>query len=258
MSSVYLAMMKIAVVSDIHANLHALERVFSEISKQEPDQIWCLGDTVGYGAFPSECLEMVRSRCDLILSGNHDLAVAGAISLDDFNIEARRAVEWTAERLTEIEKAFLKSLPAVQTVEIEGVRFVVSHGSPLNPVWEYVLGPRELNRVFYYLQQEAALACLTGHSHVQFYASSSNGSPEIKKPFQNFELQPEHVHVINPGSVGQPRDYDPRAAFCVLEIHENRVFVEFSRTEYDIEEAARSIIDEGLPVFLAARLRSGY
>lgn len=251
-------MVRVAVISDIHGNLHALRKVLDEISRKGTDQVWCLGDTVGYGAFPSECLEIIRSSCDVVLSGNHDLAVSGIISLDDFNIEARRAVEWTAGILTESEKEYLKSLPPVQTIEIEELRLVLSHGSPLNPVWEYVLGPYELNRVFYYLQQENAFACLTGHSHVQFYASSRSISPEAPGSSAKFRLAAEDLHVINPGSVGQPRDFDPRAAFCILEIQGREIAVEFIRTEYDVEAAAQSIVDEGLPFFLAARLKTGY
>lgn len=251
-------MKKIAVISDIHGNLHALEAVLRDIELKKPDEIWCLGDIVGYGAFPSECLELVKSHCSVILAGNHDLASCGALNLEDFNYEAREAIEWTAERLLPEEVEFLKRLSPMAEVEVDGSKFILAHGSPLNPVWEYVLTPYELLKCFYFLEENSQNVCLIGHSHIQFYADYAENPPQIKKPDEKIDIGPDQKYVLNPGSVGQPRDYDSRAAYLLISFESENVYASFYRVEYDIEAAAMAIIEEGLPIFLAQRLRAGY
>jgi predicted phosphodiesterase len=250
--------MKVAVISDIHGNLHALEAVFADISRYTVDEIWCLGDIVGYGAFPSECVELVRERCSVVLSGNHDLAACKRILIDEFNFEARQAIEWTAERLTHEETSYLKELEPLREVTIGGLSLVLAHGSPLEPIWEYVLSPFELERVFYFLEEKGLKLCLLGHSHVQFFSTSLVVPPELLRSDKELRFDRGELVIINPGSVGQPRDYDPRAAYCLVEIESGRISLQLKRVEYDVEAAATSIIEAGLPVFLAARLRIGY
>lgn len=251
-------MARIAVLSDIHANLHAFEAVLNDIAKRNVDEIWCLGDIVGYGAFPSECIKLASENCSLILSGNHDLAVSGLLEISSFNWEAKVAIEWTSEKVEESDKSFLKSLDSMKILDLQGKRLVVSHGSPLNPVWEYVLTYSDINRVFYFLDENEAFACLHGHSHLQFFASSEAEPPEISKGSGKMSLNLQNLYVINPGSVGQPRDYDWRAAYLIIDFKGEELNIEFLRVEYDVEEAARAIVEEGLPVFLASRLRAGY
>lgn len=250
--------MKIAVVSDIHGNLHALEAVMADISQYQVDEIWCLGDIVGYGAFPSECIEVVKENCSIVLAGNHDLAACGKVSLDEFNLEAREAVEWTQERLSKEEIKFLQMLEPAQKIEAEGIKAVLTHGSPLNPVWEYVLSSYDVERVFYYLEENGLQLCFLGHSHIQFFSSSLMLPPELLRSEDRLDFERNELAVINPGSVGQPRDYDPRAAFCLIEFKGGKTSIQFRRVEYDVEAASGAIVDAGLPVFLAARLRSGY
>jgi len=250
--------MKIAIVSDIHGNLHALEAVMADISHYQVDEIWCLGDIVGYGAFPSECIGLVKEKCSIVLAGNHDLAACGRIPLEEFNLEAREAVEWTAGRLSEKEVEFLQTLEPSQEIMVDGVKIALAHGSPFEPIWEYVLGSFDIERVFYYLEEKGMQLCFLGHSHVQFFSSSLMLHPELLRSEEKVVFGKNELAVINPGSVGQPRDYDPRSAFCLVEIEDGKTALQLKRVEYDIEAAAGAIVEAGLPVFLAARLRSGY
>lgn len=247
-------MKKIGVITDIHSNLHALEKVLSELSLISVDEIWCLGDIVGYGAFPSECIKLIKENCSIILGGNHDLAVAGKVSLNDFNYEAKVAIEWTIERLNDDELDFLASLNPTKKIDFKGFRILLSHGSPVNPIWEYVFTLSDVARVFYSMEESNIDICFLGHSHIQFvsYEAKKEIFMEKLEKFNVFNFTPV---AINPGSVGQPRDYDPRASFLIFS--ENGE-VEFKKVEYNIEAACGAIIDAGLPAFLAARLRIGY
>lgn len=251
-------MKRIAVISDIHGNIHALEAVIADALNRGFDEMWCLGDTVGYGAYPSDCIDIVKNKCNIILAGNHDLAACQTLNLDEFNFEARLAIEWTSERLSNSDLSFLRSLEPLKFVDAEGIHFVLAHGSPMNPVWEYVVGPFELQRTFYFLEEREAQSALIGHSHIQFLSSSKDFPIEIKRPLEKFVFEEGVFYILNPGSVGQPRDYDPRAGYMIIEIEAKRISVEFYRVEYDIEEASISIIEAGLPLFLATRLRLGY
>ncbi len=247
-------MKKIAVISDIHGNLHALNAVISDIYSRDIDEIWCLGDIVGYGAFPEECLEIVRENCAIILGGNHDLAAAGSIDIYDFNPEALQAIEWTAENISVESRDFLANLEPLKEINLKDRKIVLSHGSPSNPVWEYVFGVYEAHRVFYSLQERDATVSILGHSHIQFYIEEKEGVPEISVP-EKTVLPEGKLAIINPGSVGQPRDYNPNAAYAILD---ESLQVEFVRVPYDAGSAAEAIISAGLPVFLASRLLRGY
>ena len=241
--------MRVAVVSDIHGNFTALEAVFAAIDADAPDELWCLGDLVGYGARPNECCAAVEARINLSLAGNHDLAVRGTIDLAEFSGDAGAAARWSREVLTPESLAFLNSL------ETHATRADVAmfHASARDPVWEYVLS------------DEAALATLelteepvvlVGHSHVALHVqlASDGYSGALSPAGTEVDLAKGRV-LLNPGSVGQPRDGDPRAAYLLLDLEARTAT--FRRVEYDIERTQAEIREAGLPEMLAARLATG-
>ena len=242
--------MRVAVVSDIHSNLYALETVLAAIEAEAPDELWCLGDLVGYGPRPNECCALVADRAEVCLAGNHDLGVLGTIDLVEFGGEAGIAARWTRDVLDPEARALLEPLEPQGTAH--GV--ALYHGSARDPVWEYVLS------------DEAALATieiagsplvLVGHSHVALrVVRSENGDLDGGLAAAGTELELADVQaLLNPGSVGQPRDGDPRAAYLVLDLDARRA--SFRRVEYDIEQTQREIREAGLPELLAARLELG-
>ena len=241
--------MRVAVVSDVHANLHALEAVLAAIDGEDTEELWCLGDLVGYGARPNECCELIEARADVCLGGNHDLAVRGTIDLREFSGDAAVAATWTRGVLSSSARAYLDML------EPEGERRGVGlfHGSPRDPVWEYVLS------------DEAAVAAimlsdfpltLVGHSHVALQVSLDDRSLDGGLAGNGTVLDlTTRKWLLNPGSVGQPRDGDPRAAYLVLDLEQQRAA--FHRVDYDIEATQAEIRDAGLPDQLADRLATG-
>lgn len=242
--------MRILVMSDIHANLVALDTVLEDAHPY--DAVWCLGDLVGYGPDPNECIERVRSLPNLIcLIGNHDQAAIGLIALARFNQDARVIAGWTGEVLTEDSRAYLASLPAMQTVE----PFTLAHGSPRQPVWEYVLDLRTADLNF---ESFTTPYCLIGHSHIPlvFHRPSDNKRIHILPlPLAHgFPLTPRMI--INPGSVGQPRDSDPRAAYAILNLE--TMSWEPRRVVYDITAVQLRILKAGLPERQALRLTTGW
>jgi len=237
--------MRVAVVSDIHSNLQALEATLSAIDAEAPDELWCLGDLVGYGPRPNECCAAIAERADVCLAGNHDLAVRGAIDLEEFGGEAAVAARWTREVLAPEAQALLDRLEPAGTAH--GV--ALYHGSARDPIWEYVLS------------NEAALATLdltdsvlvlVGHSHVALQVVDSG----IELAPVGTELELGGVRaLLNPGSVGQPRDGDPRAAYLLLDLDTQHA--SFRRVEYDVKRTQREMRDAGLPEMLAGRLELG-
>ncbi len=241
--------MRIAVVSDIHANLAALETVLAAIDADAPDELWCLGDLVGYGPRPSECCEAVEARARICLAGNHDLAVVEKIDLLDFSGEAGVAARWTQEVLTAPARAYLERLEPVGSAD--GVSLF--HASARDPVWEYILSDEAA---------EATLALtdtplvLVGHSHAALQVSLRDGILDGGLAPGGTELDlAEGRFLLNPGSVGQPRDGDPRAAYLLLDLGGGRA--SFRRVEYDIARTQAEILEAGLPESLALRLSSG-
>jgi diadenosine tetraphosphatase ApaH/serine/threonine PP2A family protein phosphatase len=245
---------RVAAISDIHANLPALEAVLEAIDDTGADEIWCLGDVIGYGAEPDECADLVRERCDLCLVGNHDLAVLGALDVASFSEAAAEAVAWTRENVAERTLALLRDLEPAG--EREGI--ALFHASPRDPVWEYVLSAEQADACF---DVQPSRIALIGHSHVSLFfvrpAAEEQGD-EIRGAQSSDDTLLDlgtGCWLINPGSVGQPRDGDPRAAW--LELDTVAQTARFHRVRYDIDRAAASISAAGLPRRLADRLQVG-
>ena len=240
--------MTTALISDIHGNLEALDAVLAEIETRRPRRVLCLGDVVGYGASPNECLAKVRERCELVLLGNHDAAASGGPEAARFNIYARVAAEWTAKTLTRENREYLQRLPLTSS---EGSSFLV-HASPACPRdWEYLLDRFDAEPQFHYFTEPI---CFIGHTHQPaVYMADPAGTKSL--PLSNVTLEPNRRYIVNVGSVGQPRDHDPRACFVVY--HEAAGEIEFVRVSYDIEGAQAKIRAAQLPEVLAARLATG-
>ncbi len=246
--------MRVAVISDIHANLPALEAVLGAVDGAGIEEIWCLGDVLGYGAEPGECADLVRERCAVCLVGNHDLAVFGTLDISAFSAAAAEAVTWTRDNISECSLAPLRELEPAG--EREGIGLF--HASPRNPIWEYVLSAEQADACF---DVQPTRIVLIGHSHVSLYFTRPTAEEEGEE-IRGSQASDDTLldlsrgqWLINPGSVGQPRDGDPRAAWLELDTGER--VARFHRTRYDVDRAAASIIAAGLPRRLADRLRVG-
>jgi predicted phosphodiesterase len=241
--------MRVAVISDIHANLHALESVLVDVDAQSPDAVWCLGDLVGYGPKPNECCAIVGERADVCLVGNHDLACLGRVDIALFNADAAAAARWTQTVLDENARTYLDGLaPSAATEQAQ-----LFHASPRDPVWDYVLSDEAAMASF--LLTTAPLV-LVGHSHVALSLTLENGlvSGGLAPAGLERRLDASRT-LLNPGSVGQPRDGDPRAAWLLLDFE--RMFGSFRRVAYPIERTQDEMREAGLPEALATRLASG-
>lgn len=240
--------MRVAVISDVHANYHALEAVLKEIDAARVDLVWCLGDTVGYGPRPNECCDAMRDRADHCLVGNHDLVVLGELTVSEFNDEAAAAAIWTKEILTPESRALLASLKPFGAVE--GVDLF--HASARDPVWEYVLTEEAARAT---LELSSAPLILVGHSHVALAITADDGRVAGGPARGGSKVTLDGRRLLNPGSVGQPRDGDPRAAWMLLDLEKR--FAEFRRVPYSIERTQAEMRERGLPQALAARLERG-
>jgi diadenosine tetraphosphatase ApaH/serine/threonine PP2A family protein phosphatase len=245
--------LRAAVLSDIHANRHALEAVLAAVEEAGVDEVWCLGDMVGYGAEPDACTALVRERCSTCLVGNHDLALLGALDISTFSEAAATAVEWTRANVNEETLEFLGGLDP--TASQSGVGLF--HASPRDPVWEYVLSTDQAEAGFEAQEERVGLI---GHSHIAlFFVRTPGARPGYAQGAQAMdgaEIEiAEGDWLLNPGSVGQPRDGDPRAAW--LELDTERWLARYHRVPYEIEGAAEAILAAGLPSVLAERLQVG-
>ena len=240
--------MRVAVISDVHANYQALEAVLAEIDGAAVDTLWCLGDTVGYGPRPNECCDAVRERTARCLVGNHDLVVLGELTISEFNDEAAAAALWTSEVLTESSRTFLESLRP--SAEVDGVDLF--HASARDPVWEYVLTEEAARAT---LDLSDAPLVLVGHSHVALALASAGDEVVGGLAPAGARVELEGRWLLNPGSVGQPRDGDPRAAWLLLDLE--RKFATFHRVPYPVADTQSEMRERGLPALLAARLARG-
>jgi diadenosine tetraphosphatase ApaH/serine/threonine PP2A family protein phosphatase len=241
---------RIAVVADLHANLAAFEAVIAAWG--EVDEVWCLGDVVGYGPDPNECVARLREMPHVCLPGNHDWAALGRIDTDDFNPVAKAAAEWTAAVLSTETRAYLEGLSETLTLE----PFTLVHGSPRSPIWEYLLDASTARTNFDLFSTDY---CLIGHSHVPLtFSTREDGRIDARLlvPEGPFELIGAR-RFLNPGSVGQPRDGDPRASFAIVELREEGPTFELIRVDYPIEETQARMQAIGLPDPLIQRLAVG-
>ena len=242
--------MRVAIVSDIHGNRHAFEAVLDEIEEARCEEIWCLGDLVGYGAEPDACVELARRNTAICLAGNHDLGVCGALPLSQFSRGAALAAQWTQETISDETREFLEALAPTHLDEEAGLY----HASPRDPVWEYVLSPLQADLC---LDAQPHRVCLIGHSHVALSFSRGEGQAatgETRTAGEELELE-SGDWLVNPGSVGQPRDGDPRAAWLELDLETWQAT--YRRVEYDVAGAAAAIRAARLPNSLAERLVYG-
>jgi diadenosine tetraphosphatase ApaH/serine/threonine PP2A family protein phosphatase len=242
--------MPVLILSDIHANLTALEAVLADAGQSEA--VWCLGDVVGYGPDPNECIQRIQELPDLVcLQGNHDAAVLGLLEIESFNLEARHAVLWTRAVLSAQNVQFLADRP--ERAEMDPVTLV--HGSPREPIWEYLLDAETATRNFNYF---ATPFCFVGHSHLpliyQLVNSHTKSHLYIPRPFQKLPMLPRSI--FNPGSVGQPRDHDPRASYALYD--PQALTWELRRVEYDIPSVQSRMRGAGLPWRHIQRLSGGW
>ncbi len=251
--------MRLAILSDVHANLTALETVLEQVEHSDAEETWCLGDIVGYGAEPDECARLVSERCELSLIGNHDLAVLGDLDISSFSPSAAAAVKWTRAAAAPETLEYLRGLePAGEQREV-----ATYHGSPRDPVWEYVLWPDQAAEC---IAEQAQRVSLVGHSHVALYftldepaeQAGERPPPEVRGGQGGAGTVLELAKgrwLLNPGSVGQPRDGDPRAAW--LELDTSSWQATYHRVPYDIDQAAAAIAASKLPDQLGKRLYAG-
>jgi len=239
----------IALLSDVHGNLPAFRAVLDEVAETDAAAIWFLGDLVGYGAQPDECVELAAERCDLCLAGNHDLGVLDRIDIADFSPPAAAAALWTRDRAAESTLAFLGGLEPRRDGEAVGLY----HASPRDPVWEYVLSTSQAEECMDAMGDRVAAI---GHTHVALRFTREDGELDGEAmPAGSRRDISSGEWLVNPGSVGQPRDGDPRAAWLMLDTESWTV--EWRRTDYPVEEAAGAIEAAGLPASLGKRLYIG-
>jgi len=243
--------MRCAIIADIHANLAALKAVLVDVKQRGGvEEIWCLGDIVGYGPDPHDCIELLRQTKHICVVGNHDLAAVGQIDTADFNPDAVTVSEWTAEHLNSQDVRYIKNLPRV----INKDDFTIVHGSPREPIWEYVLSISGARENFAYFKTQF---CLLAHTHVPAAFSYDEGgvcSFRQFAPDKELVLAEERL-IINPGAVGQSRDGDPRASYAIYDSDKQRFWL--YRVPYDITETQSRMVEQKLPMRLVARLSHG-
>lgn len=237
--------MKIGIISDIHANLHALQAVISDMEKEQIEEVWCLGDIINYGAFPNECCSWVMNNCSVSILGNHELMLLGYAEVDSPVVN--ECLNWTKKTISPRWIEYIKTLPLVY----KNQNISIVHDNPLTPgSMIYILDNATATKSL--LKQETDI-CFFGHTHIPIgYKLSSIGAETIKISY--FSVK-EGRFLINPGSVGQPRDNNPKASYGIYDSEEKNIKIK--RIEYDVKAAAKSILEAGLPPIMAARLIKG-
>jgi diadenosine tetraphosphatase ApaH/serine/threonine PP2A family protein phosphatase len=239
---------KYAILSDVHGNLEALRAVLDDADSRA-DGVLCLGDTVGYGADPEACVELLSGRARGIVAGNHEYGVADRLDLSWFNRWARAAAEWTRERLDDDHRAWLAALP----LSLEFGDATLVHASPAQPdEWEYIVTPEDGWAAFAHFQTRW---CFVGHSHVPGVWSLGSSGPDHEPRPDVIVSERGRRYIVNVGSVGQPRDNNPKSAYVIYDLNESSI--ELRRLDYDIGKAQKKILDAGLPPRLAERLAFG-
>lgn len=239
--------MRIAVLSDIHSNLAALDAVRADLPPV--DEVWALGDIVGYGPQPNEVIAGLQELGARSVMGNHDGAAIGTVDARDFNPDAALAIAWTAHALDDNARAYLATLPEVR---VDGALTAV-HGSPRDPIWEYVVSASVARASFAAFETPI---CLFGHTHVPIVFTEVNGETTVVQAVPGVPvLLGGHRAMVNPGSVGQPRDGNPQSSYCVLDTDAGQV--DFRRVPYDVERTQRIMREHDLPPRLVERLSYG-
>ncbi len=239
--------MRYAVISDVHANIEALNTVLKKISEETFDSLLFLGDSVGYGPNPNECIETLKEKAKILLAGNHDWASVDMTDIEYFNPYARAAVEWTKKILSNENRTFLRGLPLTQELDD---RILLVHATPGEPEqWHYLLSTGDASINFHFFNQ---MICLIGHSHEPIIIERS---PEDKIIVykDRTDIKEGYRYILNVGSVGQPRDGNPDAAYAIL----NKNSIEIKRVSYDIVLTQKKMRDVGLPSYLIERLSRG-
>lgn len=240
--------MRYAVFSDIHSNLEAFEAAIESFKKEGIDKYLFVGDLVGYGTNPHECIKLLKSLDAVIVAGNHEYGVTGKLPLPWFSDNAKEGIVWTQGALREADIEFLNSLPVID--KLDDITLV--HGSPYNPEeFEYVVSIESAERALFSLQTKY---CFIGHSHLPFICYKDGSRMEVAHSLE-MGAEESSGYLINIGSIGQPRDGDPRASYCIYDT--SMKTIEIKRVSYDIEAAQKKIIEAGLPCFLAERLATG-
>lgn len=245
--------MRYAILADIHSNLAAFEAVLRDVERRgQVDEVWCLGDIVGYGPDPCQCIELLRTYDHLCVMGNHDCAAIGGIDIRDFNPDAAAACRWTAQQLGPEEREYLENLP----YRLYKGDFTLVHGSPREPIWEYLVSTSSASVNFAFFESPF---CLVGHSHVPLVFEQGDESDAcllhplpIEIPF----ILGECRLIINPGGVGQPRDGDPRASYAIYDSDDGVIY--HYRVPYDVAATQQRMMQHGLPPRLIERLSYGW
>ena len=243
--------MRYALIADIHANLAAFTAVLDDIEHQGGvAELWCLGDIVGYGPDPCQCIELLRQRKHICVAGNHDLAAIGKLALADFNPDAAVACRWTAQQLSAEDIEYLGGLPRV----IERDDFTLVHGSPREPVWEYLVSTGSARESFGYFNTKF---CLVGHSHMPliFRQGEDGGCSFVPLTTGIGQVLGKNRMIVNPGGIGQPRDGDPRASYAIYDSGSS--VVRLYRVAYDINATQVRMTKHNLPMRLVVRLEHG-
>ena len=244
--------MRYAIIADIHANLTAFTAVLADIKERGGvEDVWCLGDVVGYGPYPHECIALLRQTKHVCVAGNHDWAAIGKVDTADFNPDAAAACHWTGKQLSPEDVEYLSNLP----LTIERGDFTLVHGSPREPIREYILSTAAARENFACFKTPY---CLVGHSHHPAVFSYDNAGDCLLSQFlpDNPLVLGDSRLIINPGGVGQPRDGDPRASYAIYDSESRQV--KLYRLDYDIRATQDRMIERGLPMRLVTRLSYGY
>jgi len=241
--------MRYGIISDIHGNLEAFEKSIDSLSREEVDKILCVGDIVGYGADPVQCIARAKDSCNAIVGGNHDEACCGSTDTRFFNDIAREAVLWTTKTLKKSDISFLKAL---ELIYCDG-KLTIVHGTLQSPEeFHYMLDSYTAEKTFSLMETQI---CFVGHTHVPGVFTQKSDKTIEYQTLDKIKIEKGKSYIINAGSVGQPRDGNARLAYCVYDTEKD--LVEIKREEYNIEKAQRKILKAGLPSFLAYRLGGG-
>ena len=245
----------IAIISDIHGNFTALNKVLKEIEMygDEISDIMCLGDLVGYNPEPEKCVNKIRKVCSKVIAGNHDKAMVGELNTDWFRHSVKKSISWTQKHLSDSSKSYLRSLNTREDIEIKGNKIILAHGSPdKDAPFTYIFNKYDVQNIEPLIMNTNIL--FIGHTHVPFCLyNDGEGWKNITK--SNIDIDPDNNYVINVGSVGQPRDRDPRASFVIYHPEEN--IINFKRIEYDIKEVQEKFTETDLPDEFSRRLAQG-